>query len=328
MKEEVSVTLITKASDLPGIICDDFFQSVELFKILEATPKQKPYMALATDGQGHIVAHLLAVVSYHHLLLPPFTYSHCHIYGEGVYAPEVENKEAIFSLFVKAITAELTHKLCLFIEISDLSSKMFGYGKLRENGFFPIQWQKIHNSLHSKTPYERLPQKLRDKISAAEQRGVKVETIKPDGKELQQAVKLMRHYFRLKPRRTVRSCKFFENLATSKHCKIFATKYRNRIIGTCVCFFFGGNAYMWQLASRRKSFMMLYPATYTVWSALKYAHEHGYAHMYFLDAGLPFKRNPMREFILNFGGKQVSEYRWFRIQFPWVGRLMDWFYNE
>lgn len=74
--------------------------------------------------------------------------------------------------------------------------------------------------------------------------------------------------------------------------------------------------------------MMLYPATYTVWSALKYAHEHGYAHMFFLDAGLPFKRNPMREFILNFGGKQVSEYRWFRIQFPWVGRLMDWFYNE
>ena len=70
MKEEVSVTLITKASDLPGIICDDFFQSVELFKILEATPKQKPYMALATDGQGLIVAHLLAVVSYHHLLLP------------------------------------------------------------------------------------------------------------------------------------------------------------------------------------------------------------------------------------------------------------------
>lgn len=118
MKEEVSVTLITKASDLPGIICDDFFQSVELFKILEATPKQKPYMALATDGQGLIVAHLLAVVSYHHLLLPPFTYSHCHIYGEGVYAPEVENKEAIFSLFVKAITAELTHKLCLFIEIA------------------------------------------------------------------------------------------------------------------------------------------------------------------------------------------------------------------
>ena len=159
MKEEVSVTLITKASDLPGIICDDFFQSVELFKILEATPKQKPYMALATDGQGHIVAHLLAVVSYHYLLLPPFTYSHCHIYGEGVYAPEVENKEAIFSLFVKAITAELTHKLCLFIEISDLSSKMFGYGKLRENGFFPIQWQKIHNSLHSKHPYERLDRK-------------------------------------------------------------------------------------------------------------------------------------------------------------------------
>lgn len=117
--------------------------------------------------------------------------------ARAFYAPEVENKEAIFSLFVKAITAELTHKLCLFIEISDLSSKMFGYGKLRENGFFPIQWQKIHNSLHSKHPYERLPQKLRDKIAVAEQRGVKAATIESEGKELQQAVKLMRHYFRL-----------------------------------------------------------------------------------------------------------------------------------
>lgn len=237
MKEEVSVSLITKASDLPDIICDDFFHSVELFKILEVTPKQKPYMALAIDGQGRIVAHLLAVVSYHHLLLPPFAYSHCHIYGEGVYAPEVENKEEIFSLFVKAITDELTHKLCLFIEISDLSSKMFGYAKLRENGYFPIQWQKIHNSLHSKSPYERLPQKLRDKLSIAEQRGAKAEIVNSDSKELQQAVKLMRHYFRLKPRRTVRNSKLFEHLATSKQCKIFATKYKNRVIGTCVCFF-------------------------------------------------------------------------------------------
>ena len=210
------------------------------------------------------------------------------------------------------------------------------------NGYFPIQWQKIHNSLHSKSPYERLPQKLRDKLSIAEQRGAKAEIVNSDSKELQQAVKLMRHcrcgglhnkyscrhYFRLKPRRTVRNSKLFEHLATSKQCKIFATKYKNRVIGTCVCFFFGGNAYMWQLASLRKSFMMLYPASYTVWSALKYAHEQGFAHMYFLDAGLPFKRNPMREFILNFGGKQVAEYRWFRIQIPWIGKFMDWFYNE
>lgn len=113
-----------------------------------------------------------------------------------------------------------------FIEISDLSSKMFGYAKLRENGYFPIQWQKIHNSLHSKSPYERLPQKLRDKLSIAEQRGAKAEIVNSDSKELQQAVKLMRHYFRLKPRRTVRNSKLFEHLATSKQCKIFATKYK------------------------------------------------------------------------------------------------------
>lgn len=328
MKEEIRVSIVTKSSDLPEIESNDFFHSVDFFKILEATPKQKPYMALGINGEGTVVAHLLASVSFHNLLLPPFGYSHCHIYGEGVYTSEVTDKEAVFALFVSAIKNMLAHKFCLFIEISELSSKMFGYGKLRENGFFPIQWQKIHNSLHSKHPLERLPQKLRNRLLLAEQRGIKAEIAQPNTRSLQQAVRLLRQYFLFKPRRAVRNAKLFEQLAENRQCKIFVSKVKNRVIGVCVCVFSGGNAYMWHLASRRKSYMMLYPASYTVWTALKYAYDNHYAHMYFLDAGLPFKRNRMREFILNFGGKQVSEYRWFRIQLPWIGRVIDWFYNE
>lgn len=328
MKEEVSVSLITQSSDLPDIESNDFFHSVELFKILEATPKQKPCMAIATDGQGRIVAHLLATITFHSLLHTPLGYSHCHIYGEGVYTAEVGNREEMFARFVSAIKERMQHRFCLFIEISDLSTKMFGYGKLRENGFVPIQWQKIHNSLHSRHPDERLSWKLREKIKVAEQRGIQAAIAEADSKDLRDAVRLMRHYFRLKPRRTVPDEKMFELLVASGNCKMFVTKYRECVIGACICIFFGGNAYMWHLAARRKSFIRLHPAAYTVWSALKYAHKHRYAHMYFLDAGLPFKRNPMREFILNFGGKPVSEYRWFRIQLPWIGRIIDWLYNE
>ena len=40
----------------------------------------------------------------------------------------------------------------------------------------------------------------------------------------------------------------------------------------------------------------------TVWQAIKYAYEHNYAHIFFLDVGLPFKRNRYRDFILVFDG--------------------------
>lgn len=48
----------------------------------------------------------------------------------------------------------------------------------------------------------------------------------------------------------------------------------------------------------------------TVWQAIIWAWKHNYAHIYFLDAGLPYPNNPFREFILRFGGKPVAKYRW------------------
>ena len=328
MKEEVSIRLITHSTDLPDLRCEDFFHSVSFFRILEDTPRQKPCMAIATDGQGNIVGHLLAAISLHRSLLPPIMYSHCHVYGEGVYTPRTNDKEAIFAQLLKAVTEHCRHSLCLYIEFSDLSSKMFGYGKFRENGYFPIQWQKIHNSLHSMPPEERMAARTLTKINNARQRGMTSIEAVVGSKEMSEAVALMRRYFKLKPRRMVPDARFFNLLAESGNGRVFVTKYKEIIVGTCACLFFGGNAYLWHLAARRKRYFTLAPATFTMWAALEYAHKHGYRHMYFLDAGLPFKRSPMRELILNFGGKQVSEYRWFKIRLPWIGRLLDWRYNE
>lgn len=328
MKEEVSIRLITHSADLPDLQCEDFFHSVQFFHILEDTPRQKPCMAIATNGQGQIVGQMLAVISFHRSLLPPVMYSHCHVYGEGVYAHGLEDKESVFAMLLKAISEYCRHHLCLFVEFSDLSSKMFGYGTFRENGYFPIQWQKIHNSLHSKAPEERVSDKTLAKIEYAEQKGVTSAIARAGSKDIADAIALMKRYFRLKPRRIVPDARLFDLLVESGKCQVFITKYKENIIGTCVCLFFAGNAYLWHLAARRKRYFMLAPATYTVWAALQYAYKHECRHMYFLDAGLPFKQSPMRELILNFGGKQVSEYRWFRIRLPLIGRLLDWLYNE
>ena len=327
MKETVSIRLISKSTDLPVMHCQDFFHSTEFFKILENTPHQDPCMALAEDGQGEIIAHMLNVISCHRSLFPPFKLSHVWVYGEGEYSSNVD-KERIFSLFLNEVTAHFSHKQCLYIQFSDLSGKMFGYNSFRHNGFFPIPWQGIHNSLHSMPPEMRLPVKTQEQISDSIKRGVECEIINNESPEFRSAIRLLRHYSLLKPGHSLPSIEMLEKMLAADRCIMIATTYKKRVIGTCVCILSASNAYMWLLASRRKTYMMFHPDTYTVWSALSFAYKRGYRHMYFLDAGITFKPNSTRDFILEFGGKPVSKYRWVRFPVRWINKLFDWCYND
>lgn len=73
---------------------------------------------------------------------------------------------------------------------------------------------------------------------------------------------------------------------------------------------------------------MLHPDTMAVWNAIQYAYEHNYNHIYFMDVGLPWHRNPFREFILSFGGKPVSKYRWFRFYSHTINKILSWLYKD
>lgn len=327
MKEEVSIRLISHTSELPDMTSKNFFHSVEFFRILEATPMQEPCMAVAMDKHGHVLAHMLTTIFFHHSIFPPVIYSHGRVYGEGEYASP-SDRDTIFPRFLEAVTTRFNHHLCLYIEFSHLSNKMFGYKEFRRQGYFPVLWQEIHNSLHSMPPADRLSDKTLKKINDARRRGATSAIINGNSNDLQGAVKLLKSYFKLKVRRSIPDIEMFRQLARSPHCRIYATKFHDHIIGVCICIFTEGNAYMWHLASMRKTYMPLHPATFTVWTALEEAHKEDIRHMYFMDAGLPFRRSPMRDFILSFGGMPVSKYRWFKFPIPFVSRMFDWLYNE
>lgn len=326
MKEDVSIRLVSRGDELPPMACHDFFHSTEFFKMLEATPKQQPCMAIAEDADGNVVAHMLTMISYHTTLIPPFLYSHGRVYGEGEYDKGID-REHVFGMMLDAVTQRFNHRICLYIEFSDMSTKMFAYRHFRRNGYFPIAWQEIHNSLHSMPPDERSNSKILEKVSDSEKRGATT-TIVDNEKELQKAYRLLKSHFRLKTRRMVPPIAMFRQLTKSSHCNIFLTTYKSRAIGCCVCLYSGKDAYLWYLASLKKTFIYLHPNTFTVWNALKHAYANGYEHFRFMDAGLPFKKNPAREFILGFGGKPVSKFRWFRLPIPWLNRFLGWCYND
>jgi hypothetical protein len=215
----------------------------------------------------------------------------------------------------------------LFIEVSNLNQKMFGYREFRKQHFFPVHWMSIHNSLHSRAPEERISQQMHKRIVHSYARGVVTEEVTTDD-DFRAFSKLLHHHNWLKPKRYIPHDDFFRQIQ-QMHCgRLYVTKYREMVIGCSAVVYSGRNAYLWYSAFRRKSFAFVHPDIMTIWHSIKDSHHHNYDHIFFLDVGLPFRKNPFREFILRFGGKPVSTYRWFHVSIGWVNTILSRIYRD
>ena len=320
----MNVKVYEHAADLPTLSEGSYFHSRELMELCEHTPRHKPYMVVVTNEDGTVTAHMLAIERYRKSLFPPYLYTHVRILGEGSY--QQDSDEQLFGMMVHALTERLQRKT-LYIEFSNLSHKMFGYGSLRSNGYFPVRWMSIHNSLHSRTPEERITTKQLARIKTAQQRGITTKEVETE-KEFQAFSKLLRHHNWLKPRRYIPDDHFFREMMETGHCRIIISRYHEHVIGCTVTVYSRGDAYLWYSAAKRKSFATLHPNAVTFWETIKNAHKTGRQHIRFLDVGLPFRKSQYRDFILSFGGKEVSTYRWFRINIRWVNALASWLWRE
>lgn len=327
MNEPV-VQIVTESHELPELDNQNFFHSRQLFEITRRTPRQKPYMAVVRTQDGRLIAHLLAIVRYRASLLPPYLYTHCRILGEGVYSyPHEDYTESqLFGMMIEALRNWLGNRI-LYMEISNLSQKMFAYRELKRLKFFPVHWMSIHNSLHSHTPEERITPKLQKHIDNAYAKGVITNEVK-DEADFTEFFKLLKRHHWLKPKRFIPDAQFFRTIKDEGHGRLYLTRYHNHVIGCSAVAYSRQNAYLWYMAFRRKSFAMFHPDELTLWHAIKDAHQRGYQHIFFLDVGLPFSHNPYREFILRFGGKPVSTYRWFRSSIRWINALLSWIYRD
>ena len=316
----IQVTIYERADKLPELSGDNFFHSPQLMQLCQQTPRQKPLMAVATADDGHVVGHLLGITRYRVSWLPPYLYTHIRIYGNN------HCDAHVFKLLMEALTERLNSHV-LYIEVSNLSEKMFAYREMKQLGYFPVRWMNIHNSLHSRTPEERISPRQLHRIELAQQRGAITKEVETDA-EFQAFSKLLRRHNLLKPRRYIPADSFFKGMMQGGHGKIFITLLRERVIGCAVCAYSEGDAYLWYSASLRKSYIPYHPNAVTFWHTICDAHQQGYQHIRFLDVGLPFRHNLYRDFILRFGGKEVSTYRWFRISIRWVNRLAAWLWRE
>lgn len=320
----MKVTIYEHTADLPPLSDDNYFHSRELMELCENTPRQRPFMVVVTDEDGReVMAHMLAIERHRRSWMPPYYYTHVRVLGEGCY--KNGRDQQLFGLMVHALTTKLQNR-SLFFEVSHLSQKMFGYRQLRMAGYFPVKWMSVHNSLHSRLPEERITERLLRRIEGAQQRGIVTKKVETE-EEFKAFQRLLRHHNWLKPRRYIPDESFFRGMMKAGRCDIFISQFRDIVIGCSVTINSGEDAYLWYSASRRKSFATLHPNAVTFWETIKNAHKRGAQHIRFMDVGLPFRRNPYRDFILRFGGKEVSTYRWFRINIRWVNALASWLWR-
>ena len=323
---QLKTYVVTNEKELPQLDDANFFHSRDLFLLTRQTPRQKPYMVVAENAEGHVVAHMLAIVRYRTSWLPPYFLVHCRLLGEGVYADEIEKRSEVFGQMLIALRHRLSNRV-LYIEVSNLSQKMFAYKEFRRQHFFPVHWMSIHNSLHSHTPEERISSRMQTRIEKAYSRGVVTKEVETE-EEFKAFNRLLNKHNLLKPKRYIPKPEFFEGIVKQGRGRLYVTTYKNHVIGCSACAYSGNNAYLWYAAYRRKSYAFLHPDILTIWHAIKDSHRRGYDHIFFLDVGLPFRRNPFREFILRFGGKPTSTYRWFRCSIKWINKLLSWIYRD
>lgn len=331
----MKVSIHTEVSTLPALPGGSYFHSRELMELCLCTPHHKPYMTVVTDDDGEAIACLLAVERYRYPWMLPILHRHVRILGEGIYRKDVGDttisaegysKNMLFSMMIDALTHKLSGR-SLYIEVSNLSQKMFGYAPLRATGFFPVRWMSVHNSLHSRTPEERISPRQLERVTAAIHRGITTHEVRTDD-DFRNFSRLMRRHYWLKVRRYLPDNYFFRGMMETGHCKLLLTTYKGKTVGCSVVVYSEGDAYLWYSASRRKSYATLHPNAVTYWNTIRYVYKDGCQHIRFMDVGLPFRHNPYRDFILSFGGKEVSTLRWFRISFRWANKLASWLWRE
>ena len=109
------IDIYTRTEELPALLPGSIQHSALLFGLLCNSRSTKPYMMVASDEQGHELAHIIIIKRRGIRLLPPVAGSWFTIYGEGIYSDKCHNREEIFAKFIeKLFEISFQLKICKY----------------------------------------------------------------------------------------------------------------------------------------------------------------------------------------------------------------------
>ena len=264
-------------SAIPTLPEQSLSNSSELFQVYGQTPGYTPILVVASIDETPI-AKLQAVIRRSVRIFPPSLIKRCEIFGIGEYFNDTYSQEELFGLMLEHLTNEVL-KDCFLIEFRNLPTALFGYKHFRRNGYFPINWIRVYNSLHNLSPEERLESKRKRQINRSFKYGVTLQEAQTE-EDKKTFLQLLKLHYSSKLRKHFPDTKLFQLLTqgstTGNISRIFTVKYKNRIIGGSFCMYSCDRAYLCFSFGLRKTFAWLHPNTMAIWAALIDAHQRGY----------------------------------------------------
>lgn len=218
----IRLTTYRKGNSIPALPGYTIFNSTELFRVYELTRGYEPILIVAYLEERP-VAKLLAVIRKSVRLFPPSIIKRCEIYGNGEYFDETQNREELFSYILEHLTHEVLQKSFL-IEFRNLDNPLFGYKAFRKNKYFPINWLRVYNSLHSRTPLERLSVSRKRQINKALKNGAYIEVADND-KDITLFSKMLKKAYSSQVRKHFPDLNFFRLLTWQRPDKEMAKSF-------------------------------------------------------------------------------------------------------
>lgn len=321
------IEIFTKSEQLPELTEGSVLHSALMFRTLESSRGNKPYMLVAYDDNGEEAAHLLIIKRRTIRIIPPVLSYWYTINGEGVYRDDITERETLFAEFVEKVfdMFDFRHS---YIEVQNIEDSRFAYEILSNHNFIPLRDQRMYISLHSKNPQLRLTRAYRAHIRKAENDGVTYSRATEEN-DIDEGLLLLRNFYISKTRRKLPDKETLQRMlhnadgTLSDTVKLFIVKYKNKIIGSSVCMYDKDRANLAYSCGLRKSYPMQYPGIMAIWAALSDAYEQGYAHFEFLEArNLAPIHIKFINTLLNYGGKQKGTLRWYHFKWGWLNKIL------
>ncbi len=312
--------------DLPG---EEFFHSSAFFSLCKASRFLSPFLMSVEDEQGNIVGKLVFVLIRNYRLYPRSLFSVCQVLTTPEFFVKENQNEILDSML--SYLLEKFEKRCFYFEFRAIwRTPMFGYREFRKYGFFPID--KIYIQNNFKKYRDVFMQTSAPKRRQA-QRGLSMGTYVSEATSLQEveewfdmahrvySPRLMKHlpplsFFQM----------FYEKVVLAGKGVFFLARYKEKIIGGMICVFSGDMMYEWYVGSANKMYLHQYPGVLLTLHALDYCQQNGYTFFNFKDAISPFHPSSIRDFKIQFGGKQRNSKRWYRIRWKWLNKLLTKLY--
>lgn len=231
------------SEDIPALPGDNLFHSTELFRVLEQTPGYTPVMLVAFEGESP-VGKLLSITRRQFSLWGGW--SKTFVYGVGDYFGGSMKREEVFREMLAYLT--LRHEEDSFlIEFRNLEEPLFGYRYFRANGYFPVKWLRVRNSIHQELIDKWMSASRKRQIHNGLKHGAVMEVARSE-EDVCALFTMLRQYYLPKVHRYFPDIRFFLSLISEPSRrelgKIFVVKYKGKVIGGSVCLFSGDCAYL------------------------------------------------------------------------------------